>query len=251
MSADWSQPERPAVRANDAGRDAHSGIGGGGTRIRRFATPLLLGIGLTTLVASREVVASSPPAHSHGGHGTKAAGPADVVVHVSDLPRNALSEFGYWKDPASPGGRLIGTPQTGGELDPPPENDPHVTMDVPVQAGTPYRCWIHMKVGKAKGKSQANLVFVQFTNAVDKANKFILRPKTNSYLIARGPLREGWAWVPCEVKDSKSNGSLVQFNTGEATIRIQAGMEGVGFDQVVLSPDRYLEKAPSAAIVTK
>jgi hypothetical protein len=36
---------------------------------------------------------------------------------------------------------------------------------------------------------------------------------------------------------------------GEVTVRIQAGMEGVGFDQVVLSPAKYLETAPTEAVV--
>ena len=47
-------------------------------------------------------------------------------------------------------------------------------------------------------------------------------------------------------------GSLVTFrNGGEVSVRIQAGMEGVGFDQVVLSPAQFLEKSPSQAVVEK
>jgi hypothetical protein len=34
-------------------------------------------------------------------------------------------------------------------------------------------------------------------------------------------------------------------------VRIQAGMEGVGFDQFILSAATYLAEAPTAAIVTK
>ena len=43
---------------------------------------------------------------------------------------------------------------------------------------------------------------------------------------------------------------LVTFRTsGEVTVRVQAGAEGVGFDQLVLSPSRFLEKAPTDAVV--
>jgi hypothetical protein len=107
-------------------------------------------------------------------------------------------------------------------------------------------------VGTPKGKSQANMVWVQFTDAVDKANKEVLLPGSGSYLTARGPERQGWTWVPCDFANFKSSGSLVSFRiSGEVTVRVQAGMEGVGFDQLVLSPARFLEKPPSDAIVKK
>ncbi|HEU5305467.1 MAG TPA: hypothetical protein VFU40_12535 [Gemmatimonadales bacterium] len=174
---------------------------------------------------------------------SQAAAP-EVVVYASDLPKSALSEFDFWNDPASPGGKLVGTPNTGGQLDPPPEDDPHVTFKVPVEGGVPYRCWIHMKVGAPKGQSQANVLWVQFSDAVDKANKQVFKPGTGSYLTARGPAQQGWTWAGPE--------SLIQFRTsGEVTVRLQAGMEGVGFDQFVLSPARFLEKPPAEAVVPK
>ena len=173
--------------------------------------------------------------------------PPDVVVYAADLPERALSEFDFWNDPASPKGRLIGTYNGGGHLDPPPEDDPHVTFKVRVQSGVPYRCWIHMKVGAPKGESQANMLWVQFSDAVDKANREVFRPRTGSYLTARGPARQGWTWVGCESAEP-----LIFFRTsGDVTVRLQAGMEGVGFDQVVLSPARFLKQPPAEAVVTK
>lgn len=193
-------------------------------------------------VAEREVIAAPQD---------KKASAPEIVVYASDLSESALSEFDFWNDPAAPGGKLVGTPNTGGELDPPPENDPHVKFKVNVQAGVPYRCWIHMKVGKPKGKSQANKFWVQFTEAVDKDNKEILKPRTGSYLTAQGPAQEGWAWVSCDFAGAKTP-SLIYFKTsGEITVRMQAGMEGVGFDQFLLSPAKFLEQAPAAAIVKK
>jgi hypothetical protein len=155
-------------------------------------------------------------------------------------------------DPASPGGKLAGTPNTGDELDPPPENDPHVTFKVTVQSGVPYRCWVHMKVGAPKGKSQANKVWVQFSDAITKTNQEVFKPGTGSYLTAEGPTQQGWTWVGCVSSDSKAPDPQIYFRTsGEITVRIQAGMEGVGFDQFLLSPAQYLEKAPTEAIIKK
>ena len=173
--------------------------------------------------------------------------PADVVVYASELPRSALSEFAFRADPASPGGKMAGTPNTGDYLDPPPEDDPHVTFTVQVQRAVQYRCWIHMKVGEPKGVSQANRLWLQFSDAIDKAGNEVLKPGTASYLTAQGPAQPGWVWVGCEPSEP-----LIQFRSGgEVTVRIQAGMEGVAFDQVVLSPARFLRGPPSDAVVKK
>jgi hypothetical protein len=175
------------------------------------------------------------------------APPPDVVIHASALPGSALSEFDFWNDPASPGGKLVGTANTGGELDPPPENDPNVRFKVRVLGGVAYRCWVHMKVGPPKGVALANRLWVQFTGAVDEGGRETLRPGTRSYLTAQGPTQQGWTWVGC---NAGSSPALVRFATaGEVTVRIQAGMEGVGFDQVVLSPARFLDTPPAEAVV--
>lgn len=177
--------------------------------------------------------------------------PLEVIVYASDLPQSALFELDFIDDPASPGGKLIGLPNNGDELDPPPEDDPHVTFKVQVQSGVPYRCWIHMKVGTPKGKSQANVVWVQFSDAVDEANNELFKPGTGSYLTAEGPTQEGWTWVECDRADSEAE-PLVYFGVnGEVTVRLQAGMEGVGFDQFLLSPDRFLNQSPTEAVVEK
>ncbi len=174
--------------------------------------------------------------------------PAEVIVHASDLPQSALSELDFLDDPASPGSKMIGLPNNGDELDPPPENDPHVIFNAQVQSGIPYRCWVHMKVGAPKGRSQANLIFAQFSDAADKANKELFKPGSPSYMTAKGQ-QEGWAWVGCDLEGSDS---LIYFQkAGEITVRLQAGAEGVAFDQFILSSAEFLEEPPSTPIVEK
>lgn len=212
---------------------------------------VLAGLGVLALIGGMGVAGTAQAAPADGWGVASPQAPTEIVVYASDLTKRALSEFDFWNDPASPGGKLVGTPNTGGELDPPPENDPHVTFTVRVQAGVAYRCWIHMKVGPPKGVALANRVWIQFTGAVDAANKEVLKPRTGSYLTAQGPTQQGWHWVACDPSGPSAD-RLVRFrSSGEVTVRIQAGMEGVGFDQFVLSPVRYLEAAPSETVVAK
>ena len=209
-------------------------------------TLISVGLGAVT-VAAWSGAASPMAAGARIGFGQ--APPPDVVVHASTLPRGALSEFEVWNDAASPGGKLVGTRNTGGELDPPPENDPNVRFKVQVLGGVPYRCWIHMKVGPPKGVALANRLWLQFSNAVDENGRETLRPGTRSYLTARGPAQPGWAWVRCNSSEPGADG-LIRFRAGgEVTVRVQAGMEGVGFDQLVLSPARFLNAPPTEAVV--
>jgi len=178
------------------------------------------------------------------------AAPREVVLYASELPTSALYSFEVFDDPTSPGGRWVGVTNDGEIKDPPPANDDHVILKAQVQAGVPYRCWIRMKAGKPKGRSQANLVWLQFTNAVDKSGRDLFPIGTGQYHPVRGPAREGWVWVGRDLADPGSVEPLLTFKTsGEITIRVSAGHEGVGFDQLVLSPRLHLEKPPAEAVV--
>ena len=177
---------------------------------------------------------------------------AEIVVYAADLPESALYELEQWNDPASPGGVLLGVTNNGDELDAPPENDPHATFTVQVQAEIPYRCWIHMKVGAPKGVSTANVIWVQLSGAVDQEKNEVFQPESASFLTAQGPAQEGWSWVECALEGSETAEPVLSFNTsGEITVRLQADMEGVGFDQFLLSSMQFLEQPPTEAIVQK
>lgn len=173
----------------------------------------------------------------------------EIIIYASDLPEKALFELEFWDDEGSPGGRLIGLVNNGDELDPPPENDPHTTFSVQVRGGESYRCWIHMKVGEPFGKSTANVIYVAFSDALNEAGQIAYKIQTDSYLTAQGPQEQGWRWVGCDLEGAPA---LIEFPAdGEVTVRLQAGMEGVGFDQFILSMGEYLEAPPVDAIVEK
>jgi hypothetical protein len=208
-----------------------------------------------TAAASTAAATAAPPTRSAPTAAvapTAAATTGDAIVYASDVQQGALTdELTFWDDPASPAGKMIGLPNTGDKLNAPPEDDPHVTFPVQVQSGVPYRCWIHMKVGTPKGVSQANRLYVQFSDALDKASQPVFTLGTGSYMTAQGPEQEGWTWVGCESSDPEAPESLLYFRISQVTVRLQAGMEGVGFDQFLLSPARFLQQPPSEAVVQK
>ena len=207
-----------------------------------------------TIAPAATAAPAAAPAATTAPTSAPAAAPTDdVVVYASDLQKSALTdEFDFADDSASPEGRLIALPNTGDKLNAPPEDDPHVTFPVQVQADVPYHCWIHMKVGAPKGVSQANRLYVQFSDAVDKSKQPVFTQGTGSYMTAQGPEHEGWTWVGCASSDPEAPGSLIYFRiSGKVTTRLQAGMEGVGFDEFLLSPARFLEQPPTEAVVQK
>jgi len=193
----------------------------------------------------------APPPRKEPTVAAKKPDAREVVFHMSDLgPSTLQDDIEFANDPASPGGRMVGVHNKGEKRDAPPEGEPHVLFKIPVQAGVPYKCWVHMKVGKPKGDSQANLVYVQFTNAVDKQGKEVFTLGTPDYVTVRAPAREGWTWVGRDHADPKSAEPLIHFRTtGEVTVRVSVGMDGVWFDQFVLSPARFFEKPPTEAVV--
>ena len=71
-------------------------------------------------------------------------------------------------------------------------------------------------------------------------------------MTAQGPEQAGWTWVPCDIKEAAPDESFVFFGTtGQVTVRIQAGAEGVGFDQFILSSAEFVDQPPAEAVVAK
>lgn len=114
-----------------------------------------------------------------------------------------------------------------------------MTYRLQVQPNAPYRVWLRIK--RSPGEEEGTLFFVQFAGAADKAGKelFPIDSKEASKVRAVKP---GWSWIGLE--------TAVLFRGTEARIRITAGSGGA-FDQVVLSPLKYLEKPPSEAVVPR
>ena len=172
----------------------------------------------------------------------------NVVLYAPET----LVKFGNWiieSDPTGAGGLRIRYPDAGGpRLTVPFANPTHYfEMTFNAQAGIPYRLWIR---GKADANSVANdSAWVQFSNSVDENGAAIFRIGTTSAVMfnmeeCTGCGLSAWGW-----NDTAINGlgPLIFFaNSGQQTIRIQLREDGQAIDQIVLSPQTYLNSSPGA-----
>jgi hypothetical protein len=124
----------------------------------------------------------------------------------------------------------------------------YVEMTFSAVAGTPYRLWLR---GKALNNSSNNdSVYVQFSGAIDASGAPAYRiGSTNATTVILEECTNcgvaGWGWAD---NGFGTLGPTITFAfTGWQTLRIQAREDGLGIDQIVLSPNTYLTAAPGAA----
>ena len=115
------------------------------------------------------------------------------------------------------------------------------------EAGLPYRLWV-------RGRASANYwgndsIHVQFADSVDASGTPAFRIGTTESAVVNledcsGCGLRGWGW-----QDNGwgvgALGPVISFATaGLKTLRIQNREDGLGIDQVVLSPTTYVERSP-------
>ena len=175
----------------------------------------------------------------------------DIVLYAS----KATVRAGTWAvkaDSTAAGGFLIENPNPGGHPKvPAPLAKPisYFEIKFPAYAGQAYHLWV-------RGRSQNNStnddsVYVQFSDSVTETGAVVDRIGTTSgaavvLQACFGAPEAGWGWT--------DNGwcglgkSMYFQTTGEHTLRVQVREDGLSIDQIVLSPETYLSKAPGARV---
>jgi hypothetical protein len=117
------------------------------------------------------------------------------------------------------------------------------------EARKPYRLWLRAKAEKDSYLNDS--VYVQFNQSVDAVGAPMWRIGTISGTPvvledAGGAGVSGWGWQDNGYGPG-ALGPVVYFGTaGTQRLRIQVREDGLGIDQVVLSPARYLTVSPGA-----
>ena len=173
---------------------------------------------------------------------------SDVVLYASETTVKA----GNWlveADATAAGGARIRYPDAGGpKLTTALANPTHYfETTFTAQAGVAYRLWMR---GKADANSTNNdSAWVQFSGSVDSGGTPAFRIGTTAATMfnleeCTGCGLSAWGW-----NDNLFGGlgPLIYFaNSGTQTIRVQLREDGLAIDQMVLSPQTYLNNAPGA-----
>jgi hypothetical protein len=120
-------------------------------------------------------------------------------------------------------------------------------MSFSAQAGQPYRLWIRGKAYNDSGYNDS--VHAQFDKSVTSGGTPTYRIGTTSGTYVNleevnGAGVSGWGWQDNGFGTGVL-GPLVYFaTTGQQTIRVQVREDGFSIDQIVLSPDTFLNSAP-------
>lgn len=173
---------------------------------------------------------------------------ADIVLYAAET----TVKVGNWLievDGSAAGGNRIRYPDAGGpKLTTAFANPAHYfETTFTAQAGVAYRLWMR---GRADANSTNNdSAWVQFSGSVDSAGTPVFRIGTTSATMfnledCTGCGLSGWGW-----NDNLFGGlgPLIYFaNSGTQTIRVQLREDGLAVDQIVLSPQTYLNNSPGA-----
>jgi hypothetical protein len=111
---------------------------------------------------------------------------------------------------------------------------------------------VRVRRGVRAGRPEEGLLYLQVSGAVDPEGKEAWDPGSKSRILLRGTLDSPWKWASRDLADSTSVEPVIRFRVGgEVTVRLGASGSGSGFDQVVLSPRRFLDGPPAEAILPK
>jgi hypothetical protein len=129
-------------------------------------------------------------------------------------------------------------------------NPPHYfEMTFNAEAGRAYRLWIRAKALDDFWGNDS--VWVQFSDSVDSSGTAIFRTGTTTGTEVNledcsGCGLSGWGWQDNGWGVGVLGPQIFFQTTGTHTIRIQGREDGIGIDQIVLSPSTYLFTSPGA-----
>lgn len=172
----------------------------------------------------------------------------DIVLYASE----ATVQNGNWTivadSTAAGGARLANANRNQPKLSAPataPQDYFEITFTA--EAGRPYRLWLR---GKAENNHYDNdSVFVQFSGSVTSSGAQAYRiGSTDGAAVSTegcsGCGLRGWGW---EDNAWDGLGPLIYFaTTGQQTLRIQPRQDGLSIDQILLSPQTFLNAPPTA-----
>jgi hypothetical protein len=175
--------------------------------------------------------------------------PSNIVIYAGDI--SAAGLHGSWtsaSDATAAASTTLATPDLGVANTSAPLASPtdYVETTFTANAGVSYTLWLRLKA-TANSKYNDSL-YVQFSDALASGSP-IYQINTTSGLTVNLATDSGasslnnWGWINGAYWLSQP-ATLTFASSGTHTIRIQVREDGVQLDQIVLSPETYLNAAP-------
>jgi len=210
---------------------------------------------LTTAPGARDNDTVILPANNGSSTPPPPPPPGDptIVLWTANVAASAIS--GNWQaltDASAAGGKAIwnvdgGQPKISPALAAPPNE---FEMTFTATAGIPYQLWVRMRPQNNSATNDS--IHVQFNDSVNSTGAAVMRigSASSSEVIlqngASAPAGHGWGWA-----DNGWDTAPVPIyfaSTGTHTVRIQQREDGAIVDQIVLSPNTYLNGPPGARL---
>jgi PKD repeat protein len=174
----------------------------------------------------------------------------EVVLYPSRAPLR-VGRWNQLTDLTAAGAACLWNPDVGAAKLTSPVANPvdYFEMSFYAVAGTPYRLWMR---AKAQNDSPYNdSVFIQFSGSVSNSGASVFRIGTTDATTVNledcsGCGIQGWGWQDNGWGVGVMGPLLYFSNTGPQTIRVQVREDGMMIDQIVLSPQYYLNTSPGA-----
>lgn len=174
-------------------------------------------------------------------------GAQDVVIYASD----SIPTRGSWSratDTTSPNNTKMVTPDNGVANTNAPLASPVDYLDIAFDAtaNIPYTIWLRLKA--ARNSKFNDSLWIQFSNAQAGGSPTYRIGTTSGLLVnlatdsGAGSL-QNWGWQNDAYWLTQPT-TITFSTTGTMTLRVQVREDGVEWDQIVLSPRRYLSSAP-------
>jgi phosphatidylserine/phosphatidylglycerophosphate/cardiolipin synthase-like enzyme len=234
-------PLGPSTSDTDHKRYAIGGLVPGTTYYWRIVSKTMANMTAEGRIHSFTTAGTPPPPSPNG-----TTGAGDIVLYAA----RAETVQGLWRveaDSTAAGGFRIGTPNGGAPKIAPalPAPADYFEMTFTAEAGRAYRLWIR---GKAESNYWGNdSAHVQFSDSVDAAGNPIWgigTTKSTEFTLENGTGAgvAKWGW---QDNGYGTLGPLIYFAaTGTHLIRVQKREDGLWIDQIVLSPETFLNAPP-------
>jgi len=177
-------------------------------------------------------------------------GSGDIVVYAGQASR-VVGDWSAVADSTAAGALRMTNPDRGAAKRTTASASPSDYFEVTFQAtaGVGYRLWMR---GRAQNDHYFNdSVFAQFSGSVTSAGAPTYRIGTTSAAEINlencsGCGLAGWGWQD-NAWGNNVWGPLIYFETtGTQTLRVQPREDGLSIDQILLSPQKFLNAAPGA-----